>query len=98
MTGLEGETTIVGSFLLAGEIIWLARDFVREAVREHWFKGSVSFGINPPEGRYLKPPPGTAQPAAEAKPAPWEKRTRDPVTGQWVAESKSLREAGTEAA
>ena len=70
MTGLEGETTIVGSFLLAGEIVWLAHGFIRQAVREHWFKGSVSLGLTTPDGRYLKSPEPPSVLAAEAPDEP----------------------------
>jgi hypothetical protein len=60
---LEGETTIVGCIVLAGELSWLAYRFTREAIREHWFKGTLSLGFTTPDGRLPKPPDAPAEAA-----------------------------------
>jgi hypothetical protein len=68
VTGLEGETAIVGSLLLAGAVLAVAR----EAVRRNWVKVSFSFGVTTPDARLLKPraevrQPPAADPATAAK-------------------------------
>lgn len=98
MTGLVGETVTVGCFVLAGEVVWLGYGLVREAIRDHWFKVRVSFETNTPDGRYLRPLPEQAETPVQPKPASWEKRQRDPKTGQFLPDPEPLHEAGTEAA
>ena len=73
MTGLEGETTVIGCFLLAGEIVYLG--FL--AVKRHYFKGSISLGFTAPDSRYPKPLPAPAVAPAEVavkEPVPLERR------------------------
>ena len=64
MTPPETIIAETGAFLLAGALLAVAR----EAVKKHWIKFSVSFGVNTPDARLLKPPKDKKQPASDAVP------------------------------